>query len=95
MKSLRMFLALSVLTGILYPYLLPLLGQIAFLHKLRGEDQCRGKGGRSGIDRTKNFTSPKHFWGRPSAVDYNPLPREAVTWAHKPLLRDAVQERLK
>lgn len=72
--TLRMFLGLTLLTGILYPLLITVFAQLGFNSKANGSFvKVQEKTLGSELIGQK-FTDPKYFWGRPSAVDYNPLP---------------------
>lgn len=73
-QSLRMFLFLSLLTGVIYPLFITLIVQPTMHHQANGSLLRReGKVIGSTLIGQK-FTQEKYFWGRPSAVDYNPLP---------------------
>lgn len=72
--SLRLITLLTLLTGIAYPFLMTMIGESAFPNMSRGsliqyDSQIVG----SRLIGQK-FTQDKYFWGRPSAIDYNPLP---------------------
>lgn len=72
--ALRFFAILTILTGIIYPLTITLVGGNLFPKKSAGSlviidnkvvgSELIGQG----------FTDSKYFWSRPSAVDYNPLP---------------------
>ena len=72
--ALRLFLLMTILTGILYPFLVTGLGQMIFPYRANGSlVALRGKIVGSDLIGQK-FVSEKYFWPRPSAIDYNPLP---------------------
>ena len=72
--SLRMLLALTLLTGVVYPLALTGLAQLFLPGKANGS-VIEHAGGLVGSDLVgQNFTSDRYFWPRPSAVDYSPLP---------------------
>lgn len=74
MISLRSYLVLTVLLGLIYPVLMTGLSNIVFPFQSQGsfiEEQ--GKPVGSALISQK-FTSDKYFWSRPSAVDHNPMP---------------------
>jgi K+-transporting ATPase ATPase C chain len=73
-QALRLFLLMTILTGILYPFLVTGLAQIFFIDKANGSFVTfRGKIVGSDLIGQK-FVSEKYFWSRPSVIDYNPLP---------------------
>ena len=72
--AIKLFATLTIITGLLYPLSLTLFAQIFFNEKANGsliycEKKCIG----SELIGQK-FVSPDFFWGRPSAIDYNPFP---------------------
>lgn len=72
--GLRLIVSLTVLTGVAYPFLMTMIGEIAFPSLSRGSlIQNSGQNVGSRLIGQK-FTQDKYFWGRPSAIDYNPLP---------------------
>ena len=75
--SLRIFISLSVLTGILYPLVVTVLGEGLFPHQARGSIlYLDGKAVGSELIAQK-FVSDKYFWPRPSAADYATVPSGA------------------
>jgi K+-transporting ATPase ATPase C chain len=66
-----MFLALTVLTGLVYPLLVTALSQLIFPWRANGS-LLRVHGKVVGSELLgQGFTDPKYFQSRPSAVDYN------------------------
>lgn len=65
---------MTFLTGLLYPLLITLIAQTTMKPQADGEILLHQgkKVGSSHI--AQKFESPKYFWPRPSAIDYNPLP---------------------
>jgi K+-transporting ATPase ATPase C chain len=73
-NNLRMFLWMTLLTGVLYPMLVTGIAQFTMKEKADGQwISHKGKVvGSLLIGQT--FEGEKYFWGRPSAIKYNPLP---------------------
>ncbi|MBX3022135.1 MAG: potassium-transporting ATPase subunit KdpC [Bdellovibrionales bacterium] len=72
--SLRLLLVMTVLTGIVYPIAVTLIGQAIFPRESSGSlIEQNGKVIGSSLIGQK-FAQDKYFWSRPSANDYNPLP---------------------
>lgn len=72
--NVRMFLWLTLVTGLLYPLLITAIAQLTMKQKADGhfitvEDKVVGA-----KLIAQKFESEKYFWPRPSAVDYNPMP---------------------
>ncbi len=79
MKNIRitllLFVVLTVLTGLIYPLAMTLISQTWFPHQSRGSLLTDQTGKVVGSDLIgQNFSDPKYFWPRPSAVSYNPMP---------------------
>jgi potassium-transporting ATPase KdpC subunit len=77
LQSLRIFLVLTLLTGIIYPLAMTGVVQILFPRQANGsriieEDRLVG----SDLIAQK-FENPKYFWPRPSAADYATVPSGA------------------
>jgi potassium-transporting ATPase KdpC subunit len=76
-SCLKMFLWLTLVTGVFYPLLITVIAQISMHDKARGSFvTVNGKIVGSSLIAQK-FASEKYFWARPSACDYNPLPSGA------------------
>ena len=72
--NLKMFLWLTVLTGIIYPLVVTGLAHLTMKNRAEGDFiSVDGKIVGATLIAQK-FEGDKYFWGRPSAVDYNPLP---------------------
>jgi len=72
--TLKYFLAITILTGIIYPLLISAIAITIFPAKAGGSlVEKEGKIIGSELIGQK-FESDKYFWPRPSAVDYNPMP---------------------
>lgn len=73
-SPLRMFLWLTLLTGLFYPLLVTLAAGL-ILPKQASGDFVEVKGKVVGARLiAQSFKSDRYFWPRPSAVHYNPLP---------------------
>lgn len=72
--AIRFFIALSLLCGVVYPLLVTGASQLFFKHKAEGSLITDGDKILGSEFLGQNFTNPKYFWARPSAIDYNPLP---------------------
>jgi K+-transporting ATPase ATPase C chain len=73
LKPLRLFLLLTLITGILYPLFITLIAQMTMQSKAEGSILViDGKSIGSHLIAQK-FESDKYFWGRPSSNNYNPL----------------------
>lgn len=93
-----LFAGLTVLCGVLYPYAVTGIGKIAFDDKAEGSLVVRNGQtvGSSLIGQA--FSSPRYFWGRPSATA--PMPNNAAASGGSnqgplnPALTDAVRSRI-
>lgn len=73
-ENLRMFIWMTLLTGIVYPLVVMGIAYMTMRHKAEGSlVTANGKIIGSGLIAQK-FAGEKYFWPRPSFVDYNPLP---------------------
>ena len=74
LQALRLFLIMTVLTGIIYPIFITIVAQFSFPGKANGSlIVVKGKIVGAALIEQK-FKSDRYFWPRPSAIDYNPLP---------------------
>jgi K+-transporting ATPase ATPase C chain len=74
LPALRLFIVLTMLTGVLYPIAMTILAQLIFPHQANGS-MLEKNGGTIGSELIgQKFSSDKYFWSRPSAIDYIPLP---------------------
>lgn len=72
-NSLRMFLWMTLLTGVAYPLLITAIAQLTMKYQADGSlITAHGKIIGSRLIAQK-FESEKYFWGRPSANDYDAL----------------------
>ena len=66
--ALVLFAALTVICGVAYPLATAGIGQLAFSHEVNGSMVERGGKPVGSTLIGQSFTSPKYFWGRPSAT---------------------------
>lgn len=68
--SIKIFVVLSVITGVIYPLAVTGVGQVLFPYQANGS--VIEKDGQSvGSELiAQKFVNPKYFWARPSAGDY-------------------------
>lgn len=72
--SFKLFILMTVITGVIYPLIVCITGNSLFPDKARGSFVTE-RGNNIGSELIgQKFSSEKYFWPRPSAVDYNPLP---------------------
>jgi len=90
--------ALTVLTGVIYPLAVTGIGQLLFAHAANGSIMTvNGKPVGSALIG-QHFSSPGHFWARPSAT--GPYPNNAAVSSGSnlgplnPALTDAVKARI-
>jgi K+-transporting ATPase ATPase C chain len=99
LPSLRMLVVLSVLTGVIYPFVVTGIARVAFPRAATGSlIVVDGKTvGSSLIGQP--FDDPKYFWGRPSATSPQPYNAGASSGSNQgprnPALADAVKDRIK
>ncbi len=72
--SLKMLGFMSFLTGVIYPLLITLLSQTFFKPEASGSLVLKNGEIVGSKLIAQKFESPRYFWPRPSAIDYNPLP---------------------
>jgi K+-transporting ATPase ATPase C chain len=71
--NIRIFLVLTVLTGVIYPLIVTGIAQLALHQKANGDIlSAHGRTVGSSLIAQK-FEGNKYFWPRPSSSDYNPL----------------------
>lgn len=77
LSALRVFLALSLLTGVVYPLIVTGMAQALFAWRAGGS-LVRVDGGIAGSELlAQKFSSPRYFWPRPSSADYATTPSGA------------------
>jgi K+-transporting ATPase ATPase C chain len=74
MTALKTLILFTLLTGVVYPLLVTVVGHLCFPHQASGSLlTLSGKPVGSNLIGQK-FSNSSYFWPRPSAIDYNPLP---------------------
>jgi len=73
-SSVKMFLFLTAITGLAYPLAVTAFARVFYSARAAGSF-TGNDGNTSGSELIgQSFKAPRYFWGRPSAVGYNPLP---------------------
>src|ERR1700675_5084818 len=74
--ALVLFALLSLICGVLYPYAITGIAQLAFADQAAGSLVTSRDGAPVGSSLIgQAFSSPRYFWGRPSAT--SPMPNNA------------------
>lgn len=94
--ALKLFLCMTALTGILYPFAVWAGAQVLFKAKAEGSlVSVNGAAVGSGL-LGQEFSAPGYFWSRPSATGYNPMPSGGSNLSFtSERLKAAIQERAK
>lgn len=96
--ALSLFLALAVLTGIVYPLAVTGLGLALFPEQARGSLVTRGGATIGSSLIGQSFSDPRHFWSRPSATSPQSNNAQASGGSNlgpeNPALLDAVKGRI-
>jgi potassium-transporting ATPase KdpC subunit len=99
LPAVRMLVILTALTGVVYPFLMTGLTQIAFPHAANGSLIVVNDKTLGSELIGQPFDDPKYFWSRPSATSpqpYNGASSGASNQgARNPALADAVKDRIK
>ena len=74
--AILMLLAMTILTGALYPLAITLAAQLIFPRQANGSLIMKGGRVAGSALLGQNFTDPKYFWSRPSAT--SPFPYNAA-----------------
>ena len=92
--SLRAMLVFTVLTGVVYPFLMTVVAQLLFPHQANGSLIVRETTVVGSELVGQDFESDQYFWPRPSAIDYEPMPSgSSNAGPTSSALRDSVRER--
>lgn len=95
-----MLVAMTVITGVIYPLAVTAIAQLVFPYKANGS-LVPGQGGKAVGSALigQPFDDPKYFWGRPSATGPAPYNAAASSGSNlgptNPALLEAVQGRIK
>jgi potassium-transporting ATPase KdpC subunit len=77
LQSIRLYIILTLLTGILYPLAMTGVAQLFFSKQANGS-RIVENGKLIGSDLlVQKFESPRYFWPRPSSADYATVPSGA------------------
>jgi len=91
-------LLMVVITGVVYPLVVTVIGHVVFPHRSHGSLIVRGDEIVGSELIGQPFDNPKYFWPRPSATDPVPYNAGASTGSNlgptNPKLVQAVQERV-
>lgn len=96
--ALVLFTLLTLLCGVVYPYLITGIGQLAFFNQANGSLIAQGGKNIGSSLIGQAFTSPRYFWGRPSAT--SPMPNSGIASSGSnlgptnPALIDAIKGRI-
>lgn len=95
--ALSLFVLLSVLTGLVYPFAVTGVAQLAFPVQANGSLILRGGQPVGSVLIGQSFSDPRYFWGRPSATT-PPYNASASTGSNlgplNPALHEAVKARV-
>ena len=72
--AIKLFCILTIITGIIYPLAITGFAQIAFPQKANGSMITKNQSIIGSELIGQQFTKPEYFWGRPSAINNNPVP---------------------
>lgn len=96
--ALLMLLAISVLTGLVYPLAVTGIAQLLFRGQARGSVIVRNGQAVGSRLIGQSFTAPRYFWGRPSATSAFPYDASSSSGANlgplNPTLLEAVRARV-
>ena len=94
LNSFRIFIVLTLLTGVLYPLAVTALARLIFPYRAGGSLVVEKKKVVGSELIGQQFTDERYFQPRPSAIAYNPLPSGASNLSCTSLhLRDSVENR--
>lgn len=94
-KAIKIFMLMTLLTGLLYPLLITAFAQLLMPKSANGSLIKAGNTTVGSLLIAQNTKENRYFWPRPSAIDYNPIsPSGGSNLGPTSLkLKEAVQER--
>jgi K+-transporting ATPase ATPase C chain len=94
LQALRIYLVLTLLTGIIYPLALTAVAKLCFPRQANGS-RVTANGQLLGSDLlAQKFESPRYFWPRPSVSDFATVPSGASNKGPTSAdLKNSIQER--
>ena len=96
--ALVLLLALTVVTGLLYPLVITGVAQLLFPHQAAGSIVMRDGHAVGSRLIGQSFSDPRYFWSRPSATTPQPYNGAASTGSNlgplNPQLNDAIKSRI-
>lgn len=95
--ALKMFLFMTILTGIAYPLLITGIAQLTMPNSANGSLLKNGDKIIGSILISQNISGDRYFWPRPSAIDYDPIKPSGGSnlGPISKKLKEAVEERKK
>ena len=72
--SIKIFLVMTILTGVIYPLFITIIGQTVFANRANGSLIVANNKTVGSELIGQKFVGNQYFSSRPSAVDYNPIP---------------------
>jgi potassium-transporting ATPase KdpC subunit len=94
MPAIRFKIFMTLLLGLIYPFTMTGLSQVFFPRQASGDFVSRGGQVVGSNLIGQNFEKLEYFWGRPSAISYNPLPSGGSNLGQiNPSLKATVDER--
>ena len=70
----KFFVITTILTGLVYPLFITLIGQLVFPGQSNGSMMTNSGRAVGSTLIAQKFDQDKYFWPRPSSQDYNPMP---------------------
>jgi potassium-transporting ATPase KdpC subunit len=96
--ALKLFVLLTLLTGVIYPLLVTGLARLIFPRQASGELLTRGAAVVGSHLIGQSFSDPGHFWGRPSATTPQPYNAQGSSASNlgplNPAFTEAVRTRV-